>query len=78
MPFYYLAPIEGAMLALIICLLVASGIVEFDADSGASRGTMLFFYALAGFSGLFSRNVTRKLRDVANALFASPSRTDSA
>ncbi len=82
LPYYYLAPFESALLAMVICLLVASGIVQLKSDeSNSSIATsmpLVYLYALSVFSGLFAKNVLRKLRDVADALFTKPSAHNSA
>jgi hypothetical protein len=77
LPFYYLAPLEGALIALIVGVLIVGGVFQLE-SSDPSKSAMLSLYALAGLSGLFAKNVLRKLRDLADVLFAKPSETDAA
>jgi hypothetical protein len=77
LPYYYVMPLVGGMLAPIVCLLLLGGILDSDAGSKPLVGQYLYFYALAAFSGLFASNVLRKLGDVADALFTKPSVTNA-
>ena len=77
LPYYYYAPLEGGLLAFIVCLLVPSRIVPVDSAT-VDTSTPIFIYALAAFSGLFAKNVLRKLKDVTDALFGAASKTDAA
>jgi len=76
LPYYYFAPLEGGLLAFIVCLLVPSGLVRLD--SATDIAAPILHYGLAAFSGLFAKNVLRKLKDVADALFGAASKTDAA
>jgi len=79
--YYYLAPFEGALLALIVCLLFSGGYFELSnmsvdgpkpvSDSASSIST---FYALACFSGLFAKNVLRKLKEAVDIIFGKVSK----
>ena len=75
---YYVLPLEGALMALIVCLLLAAGIFQpADNNNGQDSSTLVYSYGLAGFSGLFAKNALRKLGELADALFGKPSRTDA-
>jgi len=83
LPYYYLMPLEGAMLAFVVCFLVIAGIFDpggqaGNLDAGISEGGLLALYALAAFTGLFAKNAMRKLKDLADTLFAKPSTQDAA
>lgn len=73
--YYYLMPLEGLGLAAIAALLFAAGILT--PTNGAGQSTLLFLYAIAGFTGLFAKNVAKKLQDLADILFAKPSQKDT-
>jgi hypothetical protein len=74
LPYYYLMPLDSALLATVVCLLVLAGIL----NTGISAGSLLALYALAAFTGLFAKNAMRKLKDLADTLFAKPSTQDAA
>jgi hypothetical protein len=80
LPYYYFAPLEGSLLAFLICLLVLSRFLtryEFLREGGDPNSPLLL-YALAAFTGLFTKNVLRKLKDVTDAAFGGVSNTDAA
>jgi hypothetical protein len=78
LPYYYLMPVEGALLAPIVCLLVAGNLLEPEELASKEQVGLMLYYSLAGFSGLFAKNVMRKLKDVADATFGKPSTADPA
>ena len=83
LPYYWLMPIEGAGMALFIFLLTGSswmngnGAPGGGAASAAVATDLNGLWLLAGLSGLFSKNVTKKLADVADVLFGKPSKENS-
>jgi hypothetical protein len=66
-----LMPLEGLGLAAIAALLFAAGILT--PTNGSGQSTLMFLYAIAGFTGLFAK----KLHDAADILFAKPSQKDT-
>lgn len=83
--YYYLMPVEGALLALFVCLMFNGGYFDLSsvqANAGETGGSALSsissFYALACFSGLFAKNVLRKLKDTVDILFGKVSTKDAA
>jgi len=73
--YYYFMPLEGAGMGLIVCLLFAAGILS---PSGGEPTGILFVYGMAGIAGMFSRNVSEKLRELCIVLFGKPSSKDAA
>jgi hypothetical protein len=78
--FYYFAPLEGALLAFLVSLLVLGGIVDPSNIFGAKAQpkSMMFFYGMAAFTGMFAKNVLRKLKELADATFGVAGTTDAA
>jgi hypothetical protein len=63
---YFFKPFQGALLALVVYLVVAVGLLKVETSGG-----LLGAGALAVMVGLFSEQASLKLRDVADALFSS-------
>lgn len=83
--YYYFMPLEGAGMALIVCLLFGAGIISTNGATGPTGVTdgdhptrLLFVYGMAGIAGMFSQNVSAKLRELSIALFGKPSTEGSA
>jgi len=67
-PYYLLAPFQGAALAVLIYLLLRVGVLASPANS-AEHLNLLGLYAFAGLTGLFAKQAIEMLRDVFAVMF---------
>lgn len=69
-PYYLLAPFQGAALAMLVYLLLRVGVLTpgQNADPGKSLN-LLGLYAFAGLTGLFAKQAIEMLRDVFAVIF---------
>lgn len=67
LPFYYLSPVSGAMVAFVAYLAIRGGF--FSAEATTAEANIFMFVALATIAGLFSNQVLEKLRKVAETAF---------
>jgi hypothetical protein len=65
---YYVQPVRGAILGLLFYLLFRGGL--FSASAAFDTTDSVGFMALAGLVGLFEKEATKKLQQIASALFA--------
>jgi hypothetical protein len=78
-PYYLLAPFQGAALALLVYLLLRVGVLAAPDENGsaAQHLNLLGLYAFAGLTGLFAKQAIEMLRDVFNAMFKRIDAKDS-
>ena len=80
-PYYILMPFEGAALATLIYLLIRSGVLSPEADPPGMGQTdklkLLYLYAFAGLTGLFTKQAIEMLAQVFNTIFAKVQGKDS-
>lgn len=80
LPYYYAMPLEGMGLALIVGLLFAAGLLSPNGQEPGDEclvSDLLLLYGMAGIAGMFAKNVTQKLKDLAVALFGQSSTKDT-
>jgi len=69
-PYYLLAPLQGAALALIVYLLLRVGVLSPTTNANATQHlNLLGMYAVAGLTGLFAKQAIEMLREVFNVVF---------
>ncbi len=70
-PYYLLAPFQGAALAMLVYLLLRVGVLAPQASSStpAQSLNLLGLYAFSGLTGLFAKQAIEMLRDVFGVIF---------
>ena len=73
-PYYVLAPFQGATLAMVVYLLLRVGVLAPPANATQNGGpaqslNLLGLYAFAGLTGLFAKQAIEMLRDVFGVIF---------
>jgi hypothetical protein len=67
-PYYLLAPLQGAALAVVVYLLLRVGVLS-NAGNAPAHLNLLGLYAFAGLTGLFAKQAIEMLRDVFTVVF---------
>lgn len=67
-PYYLLAPFQGAALALVVYLLLRVGVLA-NPTGSPQQLNLLGLYAFAGLTGLFAKQAIEMLRDVFSVIF---------
>jgi len=69
-PYYVLAPFQGAALAMLVYLLLRVGVLAPPQNAGPAQSlNLLGLYAFAGLTGLFAKQAIEMLRDVFAVIF---------
>ena len=73
-PYYLLAPFQGAALAMLVYLLLRVGVLAPPSSAAHTGGpahslNLLGLYAFSGLTGLFAKQAIEKLRDVFSVIF---------
>jgi hypothetical protein len=73
-PYYVLAPFQGAALAMVVYLLLRVGVLAHPANAMPNGGpaqslNLLGLYAFAALTGLFAKQAIEMLRDVFGVIF---------
>ena len=69
-PYYVLAPFQGAALAMLVYLLLRVGVLAPPQNGGPAQSlNLLGLYAFAGLTGLFAKQAIEMLRDVFAVIF---------
>jgi len=69
-PYYVLAPFQGAALAMLVYLLLRVGVLASPQNAGPAQSlNLLGLYAFAGLTGLFAKQAIEMLRDVFAVIF---------
>jgi hypothetical protein len=69
LPFYFLWPFAGSMIAFVTYILIRGGF--FSSTATTEQTSPFMFVALAALSGLFSQQVLEKLKKIADTTFGS-------
>jgi hypothetical protein len=77
-PYYLLAPFQGAALAIVVYLLLRVGVLANPAGNAAEHLNLLGLYAFAGLTGLFAKQAIEMLRDVFSVIFKRIDAKDAA
>ncbi len=69
--YYFVAPFQGAGLALLIYLLLRVGVLAptGSGSNGIGQANLIGIYAFAGLTGMFSKQATDKMAEVFMTLF---------
>lgn len=67
-PYYLLAPLQGAALSVVVYLLLRVGVLS-NASNAPQHLNLLGLYAFSGLTGLFAKQAIEMLRDVFAVVF---------